>query len=179
MQNPAISDIYTEHSCAVNVAKYSPSGFYIASADQSGKVRIWDTVNKEHILKNEFQPISGPIKDLAWSADNQRMVVVGEGREKYDCFNVLSYAQLHLGESCEFFCSRFGHVFMTETGTSVGEISGQSKCINTCDLRPTRPFRIITGSEDNTVAVFEGPPFKFKMTKQVCRTITYLLNHDV
>lgn len=30
-QNPAIADIYTEHSCAVNVAKYSPSGFYIAS----------------------------------------------------------------------------------------------------------------------------------------------------
>lgn len=56
---------------------------------------------------------------------------------------------------------------MSETGTSVGEISGQSKLINTCDFRPSRPFRIVTGSEDNTVAVFEGPPFKFKMTKQV------------
>ncbi|XP_058801555.1 actin-interacting protein 1 [Phymastichus coffea] len=142
IDNPAISDIYTEHSCAVNVAKYSPSGFYIASGDQSGKVRIWDTVNKEHILKNEFHPIGGPIKDIAWSPDNQRMVVVGEGRE------------------------RFGHVFMSETGTSVGEISGQSKPINSCDFRPTRPFRLITGSEDNTIAVFEGPPFKFKMTKQ-------------
>ncbi|KAF7272745.1 hypothetical protein GWI33_014498 [Rhynchophorus ferrugineus] len=140
--NPAISDVYTEHSCQVNVAKYSPSGFYIASGDQSGKVRIWDTVNKEHILKNEFHPFGGPIKDIAWSPDNQRMVVVGEGRE------------------------RFGHVFMSETGTSVGEISGQSKPINSCDFRPTRPFRIVTGSEDNTIAVFEGPPFKFKMTKQ-------------
>ncbi|XP_005187228.1 actin-interacting protein 1 [Musca domestica] len=142
IDNPAIADVYTEHSCAVNVAKYSPSGFYIASGDQSGKIRIWDTVNKEHILKNEFQPIGGPIKDIAWSADNQRIVVVGEGRE------------------------RFGHVFMTETGTSVGEISGQSKPINSCDFRPARPFRIVTGSEDNTIGVFEGPPFKFKMTKQ-------------
>lgn len=114
----------------------------ILKTDQSGKVRIWDTVNKEHILKNEFQPISGPIKDIAWSADNQRMVIVGEGRE------------------------RFGHVFMTETGTSVGEISGQSKPINSCDFRPARPFRIITGSEDNTIGIFEGPPFKFKKTKQ-------------
>ena len=50
--------------------------------DVSGKVRIWDTVNKEHLLKNEFQPIGGPIKDIAWSMDNQRMVVVGEGRER-------------------------------------------------------------------------------------------------
>ncbi|XP_046819399.1 actin-interacting protein 1 [Vespa velutina] len=142
IDNPAIADIYTEHSCPVNLAKYSPSGFYIASGDQSGKVRIWDTVNKEHILKNEFHPIGGPIKDIAWSPDSQRMIVVGEGRE------------------------RFGHVFMAETGTSVGEISGQSKSINSCDFRPTRPFRLITGSEDNTIAVFEGPPFKFKMTKQ-------------
>lgn len=70
------------------------------------------------------------------------MVIVGEGRE------------------------RFGHVFMTETGTSVGEISGQSKPINSCDFRPVRPFRIITGSEDNTIGIFEGPPFKFKKTKQ-------------
>ncbi|XP_067003556.1 actin-interacting protein 1 [Anabrus simplex] len=142
IENPAISDVYTEHSCATNVAKYSPSGFYIASGDQSGKVRIWDTVNKEHLLKNEFQPIGGPIKDISWSPDSQRMVVVGEGRE------------------------RFGHVFMAETGTSVGEISGQSKPMNSCDFRPARPFRIITGSEDNTIGVFEGPPFKFKMTKQ-------------
>nr|XP_032522738.1 actin-interacting protein 1 [Danaus plexippus plexippus] len=143
IENPAISDVYTEHSCQVNVAKYSPSGFYIASGDVSGKVRIWDTVNKEHILKNEFQPIGGPIKDIAWSADSQRMVVAGEGRE------------------------RFGHVFMAETGTSVGEISGQSKPINSVDFRPARPFRIVTASEDNTLAVFEGPPFKFKCTKQV------------
>ena len=74
LDSPQYSDVYTQHSCQVNVAKYSPSRFYIASADKSGKVRIWDTVNKEHILKNEFQPISGPIKDLAWSSDNQRSV---------------------------------------------------------------------------------------------------------
>ena len=126
----------------MNVAKYSPSGFYIASGDVSGKIRIWDTVNQTHLLKNEFQPIGGPIKDISWSADSQRIVVVGEGRE------------------------RFGHVFMADTGTSVGEISGQSKPINSCDFRPARPFRVITGSEDNTIGIFEGPPFKFKKTKQ-------------
>jgi hypothetical protein len=49
-------------------------------------VRIWDTTQKEHILKNEFQPLGGPIKDLAWSGDNQRIVVVGEGRERYNYF---------------------------------------------------------------------------------------------
>ena len=138
IDNPAIADIYTEHSAQTTVAKYSPSGFYICSADVSGKVRIWDTTQKEHILKNEYQPFAGNIKDLAWSQDNQRIVAVGEGREK------------------------FGHVFMADTGTSVGEINGHSKIINSCDFKPTRPFRVITGSEDNFVGIYEGPPFKFK-----------------
>ncbi|KAK2705767.1 actin-interacting protein 1-like isoform X2 [Artemia franciscana] len=70
------------------------------------------------------------------------MVVAGEGKE------------------------RFAHVFLVETGTSNGDISGQSKALNSCDFKPTRPFRVVTGSEDNSVGIFEGPPFKFKMTKQ-------------
>lgn len=153
LANPDISDVYTQHQCQVNVAKYSPSGFYIASADKSGKIRIWDTVNAEHILKSEYQPISGPINDLAWSQDNQRIVCVGEGREK------------------------FGNVFLAEMGTTNGDITGQSRPVNSCDIRPNRPFRIITGSEDNTVAFYEGPPFKFKGTKtdhnRYCQSVRY------
>lgn len=140
--NPSICDIYTEHATLTSVAKYSPSGFYIASADQHGKIRIWDTTQKEHILKNEFQPFAGIVKDLAWSADSQRIVAVGEGRE------------------------RFGHVFAMDTGTSIGEIAGHSKIINSCDFKPSRPFKIITGSEDNFVGIYEGPPFKFKSQLQ-------------
>ncbi|CAB4059195.1 Actin-interacting protein 1,WD repeat-containing protein 1-B,WD repeat-containing protein 1-A,WD repeat-containing protein 1 [Lepeophtheirus salmonis] len=123
LSKPEDCDVYTQHATSVLVAKYSPSGFYIASADKSGKVRLWDT-------------------DLAWSGDNQRIVVVGEGREK------------------------FGHVFLADTGTSNGDITGQSRPVNSTDFKPNRPFRIITGSEDNTSAVYEGPPFKFKGTKK-------------
>ena len=54
----------------------------LCAADTSGKVRIWDTTQKEHILKNEFHPLGGAIKDLAWTGDSQRIVVVGNGREK-------------------------------------------------------------------------------------------------
>ena len=49
--------------------------------------------------------------------------------------------------------------------------------INTVDFKPTRPFRIVTGSEDNTAAVYEGPPFKFKGTKtdhaRYCQVVRY------
>lgn len=140
IDNPAISDIYTEHPHQVTVAKYAPSGFYIASGDVSGKIRIWDTTQKEHILKYEYQPFGGKIKDIAWTEDSKRLAVVGEGREK------------------------FGAVFLWDSGSSVGEVSGHSKVINSCDLKQTRPYRLITGSDDTCAGFFEGPPFKFKFS---------------
>ncbi|XP_053544091.1 WD repeat-containing protein 1 isoform X2 [Ictalurus punctatus] len=140
IDNPAIADVYTEHPHPVIVAKYAPSGFYIASGDVSGKIRIWDTTQKEHLLKYEYQPFGGKIKDISWTEDSKRLAVVGEGREK------------------------FGAVFLWDSGSSVGEIIGHSKVINSVDLKQTRPYRLITGSDDNTTSFFEGPPFKFKCT---------------
>ncbi|XP_075276652.1 WD repeat-containing protein 1 [Opisthocomus hoazin] len=140
VDNPAIADIYTEHAHQVVVAKYAPSGFYIASGDVSGKLRIWDTTQKEHLLKYEYQPFAGKIKDLAWTEDSKRIAVVGEGREK------------------------FGAVFLWDSGSSVGEITGHNKVINSVDIKQTRPYRLATGSDDNCAAFFEGPPFKFKFT---------------
>ncbi|VDD76022.1 unnamed protein product [Mesocestoides corti] len=129
------NDLYIGHSFDVQCAKYSPSGFYVASGDKSGKLHIWDTTQKEHILKNEF-PVLSSIKDVCWSSDNQRIAVGGTGGEK------------------------FGKVINAEMGTEVGEIVGMSKSINSVDLKPTRPFRLVTGSEDFTACFFEGPPFK-------------------
>ena len=40
LDSPQYSDVYTQHAADVIVAKYSPSGFYIASADKLGKVNI-------------------------------------------------------------------------------------------------------------------------------------------
>ncbi|KAG1934645.1 WD repeat-containing protein 1 [Pimephales promelas] len=140
IENPAIADVYTEHPHPVIVAKYSPSGFYIASGDVSGKIRIWDTTQKEHLLKYEYQPFGGKIKDIAWTEDSKRVAVVGEGREK------------------------FGAVFLWDSGSSVGEIVGHSKIINSVDIKQTRPYRLVTGSDDNCTTFLEGPPFKFKCT---------------
>jgi len=142
VEDPTVVDIYTEHAVQTNVAKYSPSGFYIASGDASGKIRIWDTTQKEHILKAEYPCIGGPVKDIDWSPDSQKIVCGGEGKE------------------------RFGRVFSMDTGTTVGEISGQSKALNSVAFRPARPFRIATASEDTSIGFFEGPPFKFKHTNQ-------------
>ncbi|XP_069782091.1 WD repeat-containing protein 1 [Narcine bancroftii] len=140
IDNPEIADIYTEHAHRVHVAQYSHSGYYIASGDAYGKIRIWDTVQKEHILKYEYQPFVGLIKDICWSADNQKIAVAGEG-------NVNRAV-----------------VIQWDTGVSVGEVLGHYKVINSISLKPTCPFRAVTGSDDFSCVFFEAFPIKFKST---------------
>ena len=62
---------------------------------------------------------------------------------------------------------RYGHVFLWDSGSSVGEIIGHSKPVNAIDYRPVRPFRVVTAGEDKLVNWYEGPPFRFKSSLQV------------
>lgn len=118
------------------VARFSPSGFYVASGDVSGTVRVWDAIEAVN-TKGEYHLISGRITDIAWDGESQRIIGVGEGKE------------------------RFGHCITADSGNSVGEISGHSKVINSVALRPMRPLRAATASDDMTTCFLTGPPFKF------------------
>lgn len=135
--NPEVCEIYNQHQCNTTVARYSPSGFYIASADASGLIRVWDTVNKEHILKSELRPFAGQIKDLCWGPENKRIMACGEGNEK------------------------FAHVMMWDSGSSLGQIDAHTKTVNSCALRQSRPYRAVTAGEDFKNNFYQGPPFKF------------------
>ncbi len=81
--NPLCAELFTEHPKDVTVAKISPSGFYCASGDAGGLVKIWSTDNPEHPVKFEGQVLAGSVTDLQWSPDSQLVVAVGDGRE---CF---------------------------------------------------------------------------------------------
>ncbi|KAJ3182926.1 WD repeat-containing protein 1 [Gaertneriomyces sp. JEL0708] len=137
LANPEIATEYTQHTAQATVARYSPSGFYIASADVQGNIRIWDTVGSENIIKTETKAFSGKVNDLAWDFESKRIIAVGEGKD------------------------RFGHAFLFDTASSVGEIGGHSKSVNAVDIRPGRPLRAVTASDDMTVNFYHGVPFKF------------------
>eukprot|EP00959_Pyramimonas_sp_CCMP1952_P289596 6057043-Pyramimonas_sp.AAC.1 len=58
---------------------------------------------------------------------------------------------------------------MWDSGNPVGEFDGIAKRCNSCDFKPSRPFRIVTGSEDFKTNIYEGPPFKFSVTDPYAR----------
>lgn len=134
---------FTKHTHAATAAAFSPSGNYVASGDEAGFVKIWDTSvhgerGFEHPnIKSEFPVLSGPVRAIAWDADGARVIAVGQGKEK------------------------FGHCFTWDLGNSIGEIQGHSEPINAVDIKPQRPYRAATGGDDKAVVFFTGPPFKF------------------
>ncbi|KAI8811106.1 WD40-repeat-containing domain protein, partial [Cladochytrium replicatum] len=138
--HPELAWEWTGHSCNATVARYSPSGFYIASGDVQGNIKIWDATQPEHIIKTETKVFSGRVSDIAWDFESKRLIAVGEGKD------------------------RFGHAFLFDTASSVGEISGHSKVINSVSIRGSRPLRAVTCSDDMTVNFYHGVPFKYNKT---------------
>lgn len=141
IDDPTDCDIYTQHARETTCAAYSPSGYYICSGDASGKIKIWDTINPEHLTKYEYQVLGGAIKDIQWSEDSKKIAVCGEGKEV--CCKVINW----------------------DTGTTCGNMAGPSKSCNNLALRQQRPFRLALASEDFTTYFFENIPFK--LTEQL------------
>ncbi|GAA6050272.1 hypothetical protein JCM3770_002764 [Rhodotorula araucariae] len=126
---------------AQNVTVVKPlSAYYAASGDAGGNVKVWDTTGN-YSLKLEAKPLA-KINDVAADSEGKRLIVVGEGR------------------------SGWGASFSLDTGSSIGEISGHSKAVNAVAMRPGRPFRAVTGSDDFSVCFLHGVPFKYALTSR-------------
>lgn len=92
--------------------------------------------------KGEYHIIAGRINDIAFDGDSQRIIAVGDGKE------------------------RFGHCITADSGNTVGEISGHGKQINAVSIRQQRPLRAATVSDDTNMCFFHGAPFKFNTSVQ-------------
>ncbi|KAK2867929.1 hypothetical protein FQN49_003328 [Arthroderma sp. PD_2] len=136
IDNPSISKQYIDHKAETTVARFSPSGYYVASGDAAGSVRVWDCVG-DGVTKGEYFIVSGRINDLAWDGDSQRIIAVGEGKQ------------------------RFGHCITADSGNTVGEITGHSQVINSVSIRQQRPLRAATAGDDRTMVFYHGAPFKY------------------
>lgn len=143
LEDPSDCFVYRGHAFPTTVAKFSYNGFWVASADVSGKLRVWAWDNPEHILKIQIAVFAGEIKDLEWDPESKRIIAVGQGSEM------------------------MAKVFTWDTGNTVGEVSGHIKCILSVSFRPIRPFRIMSGGEDLKTIFFAGPPYKLDHSNTV------------
>ncbi|PTB38880.1 uncharacterized protein TrAFT101_006907 [Trichoderma asperellum] len=137
IDDPSNSKEYTGHTHPTTIARFAPSGFKIASGDSAGILRIWEPESIE-TTRGEYPIISGPLLDIAWDGDSQRIIAVGNGRQK------------------------FGKAIMADSGNSVGEIIGHTKSINAVSITPKRPLRAVTVGDDGNVNFYHGVPFEFK-----------------
>ncbi|KAJ9109724.1 hypothetical protein QFC19_001954 [Naganishia cerealis] len=169
LSNPTKSVTYSQHTHTTTVARISPSGYYCASADVAGNgkhilsclcsiimylksslvptVRIWDIAGSDQVLKLAVRPLGGRVNDLSWDGESKRIIAVGDGRE------------------------RFGAAFLADSGSSCGEIQGNSKVINAVSIRNERPFRAATASDDGAIVFFHGVPFKNDKTGETLSDI--------
>ncbi|KAL9035290.1 MAG: hypothetical protein Q9214_006652, partial [Letrouitia sp. 1 TL-2023] len=148
IDNPAVSTQYSAHTTATTVARFSPSGYYVASGDVAGTVRVWDCLGGG-VTKGEYHIISGRINDLCWDGDSTRIIAVGDGKEKY------------------------GHCITADSGNTVGEISGHSSQINAVSIRQQRPLRAATGSDDTSLVFYHGAQFKFNTSSRKHNRFVY------
>ena len=138
IDDPAVSTQYVQHTSPVTAARIAPSGFYCASGDAAGFVRVWDcSANGSGATKGEYAIISGRINDIAWDGDSQRIIAVGDGKQRY------------------------GHCVTADSGNTVGEISGHSAQVNAVSIRQQRPLRAATAGDDKNLVFYHGAPFKF------------------
>ncbi|RWV94446.1 hypothetical protein BHE74_00037503 [Ensete ventricosum] len=161
---PLEASIYGEHAYQATVARFSPNGEWVATADVSGVIRIWGRYG-DRALKNEFRVLSGRIDDLQWSPDGLRIVACGDGKGK-------SFVRAFMEHSNFVNCVRFspdGSKFITvssdkkgliydgKTGEKIGELpmeDGHKGSIYAGSWSPDSK-QVLTVSADKTAKVWE------------------------
>ena len=68
-----------------------------------------------------------------WDCESKRIAICGDGH------------------------GRLIRAVMWDTGSDLGEFTGHSRSVNSVDFRPCRPYRLVSSSDDMTVAFYQGP----------------------
>lgn len=131
------------HVKRTTCAAFAPNSQWVVSGDVTGALRLWGAKG-DHIQKNEYKLWDGTVKDVCWSGDSTRIFAGGDGKQ-------VRAAAL-----------------IWDAGSKTGEVGNlHAKQVTSISFRSQRPFRVVTGSEDMTIAFHQGPPFKFTRAQGV------------
>uniref|UniRef100_A0A7S1U9R9 Anaphase-promoting complex subunit 4 WD40 domain-containing protein n=1 Tax=Phaeomonas parva TaxID=124430 RepID=A0A7S1U9R9_9STRA len=137
IDDPSDCFVYRGHNAATTVAKFAPNGYWVCSADSSGKIMVWSWDNPEHIVKYEGILMAGKITDLEWGPESKKITVAGDGGGGLSCKTI-----------------------MWDSGNAVGEMIGHTANVLSIAYKPSRPYRVLSAGEDNAVIMYNGPPFR-------------------
>jgi WD40 repeat protein len=131
--------IFTGHRDYTSAVSFSPSGEFVASADVTGTVIVWNLQNLT--IKQKLEKIiPGKVFGLDWDQSSEILLVYGNGNKMQGA------------------CVNWGK------GNIVTKFNSNSKLILNGDLRKTDPLRVITGSEDFNINLYQGSSFELKKT---------------
>jgi len=135
VDDPNDVKVLTGHKKPPLAFAFTPDGKFVASGDESGVVKVWEVASLQE--KKELMGLGGPIADMAFDHTGKRLAVAGDAK------------------------GTTSRVFMWESGTPQGELSGSSKRALTVSIRPDKPSFLAVGNEDMRVNIHKGPPYKF------------------
>ena len=72
--------LFSEHTVKTSSVAFSPSNVFVVSGDIEGNVKIWFLDNLQ--IKKEYNScIGGKVNGLAWTEDNSRLLICGNGKQ--------------------------------------------------------------------------------------------------
>jgi WD40 repeat protein len=117
---------WAQSSYKINALAWSPDDRYIATADNDGKVRVWDGARKRIIVT--YTGHTGAVYALAWSHDGTRIASGGNDDTV--------------------------QIWTATTGQKIITYSGHTDTVNAVTWSP-HDTRIASASDDNTVKVWD------------------------
>ena len=125
---------FQAHAKNVTMVACAPVGDRVISGDETGYLYVWNADHPTLMSSWDLQGLSGAIHDGSFNDEGDKAVFVGEATG-----------------------GKYGRVVSLNMKKTDAELVGHSARALSCSFKPTRPFKVFTASEDNTVNTLALP----------------------
>lgn len=130
------------HSKKVTMVQCSTQVDKVVSGDELGYVNIWNADHPTLMVSWDLQGILGAVHDASFTDEGDKVAFVGE-----------------------FAGGKSGRAVNINMKKTDQELSGHAARALSCTYKPSRPYKLYTGSEDNSINVYSASGYN--MTKSI------------